>query len=63
MIPGHLLLAQRIRDEITELERSIHRIHRAWDAAERAETGQDMFIDSAALNLHGFYAGLERLME
>ena len=26
-------------------------------------TGDDAFIDAAALNLHGFYAGLERLFE
>ena len=63
MIPGHLLLAQRIRDEIVELERSVNRVGRAWEAAKQAQANQDMFIDSAALNLHGFYAGLERLME
>ena len=63
MIPSHLLLAQRIRDEIVELERSVNRVGRAWKAAKEAEADQDMFIDSAALNLHSFYAGLERLME
>lgn len=63
MMPGHLLLAQRIRDEIVELERSVHRVGRAWEAAQKAQADQDMFIDSAALNLHGFYAGLERLLE
>ncbi|MBE7533746.1 MAG: hypothetical protein HND44_14700 [Chloroflexi bacterium] len=56
-------MAQRIRDEIVELERSVHRVGRAWEAAEKAQADQDMFIDSAALNLHSFYAGLERLLE
>ena len=63
MIPGHLLLAQRIRDEVVELEHGVNRAQRAWAAARRAQTDQDMFIDSAALNMHSFYSGLERLLE
>lgn len=63
MIPGYLLLAQRIQDELDELERAVNRTNRAWQAAKTAGTDQDMFIDSAALNLHSFYAGLERLLE
>ena len=61
MIPAYQLLAQRIRAEVKELERAVHRAERAWQAASQNQTDQDMFIDSAALNLHGFYAGLERL--
>ena len=63
MMPSHLLLAQRIRDEVVQLERSVIRVQRAWEAAEQAETNQDMFIDATALNLHSFYAGIERLLE
>jgi hypothetical protein len=63
MIPSHQLLAQRVRAEASELERSVQRAQRAWQAAEHAEADQDMYIDSAALNLHSFYAGLERLFE
>ena len=63
MIPGYQVLAARIRDELEDLERSVRRAERAWQAAERAGADQDMFIDSAALNLHGFYAGVERLFE
>jgi hypothetical protein len=63
MIPGHLLLAQRINDELAELEQSIKRINRAWQAAKRAKTEQDIYVDSVALNLHSFYSGFERLME
>ena len=29
MIPSHLLLAQRIRDEVVQLERSVIRVRRA----------------------------------
>jgi hypothetical protein len=63
MIPSHLLLAQRIRDEVVQLERSVTRVHRAWEEAEQAQANKDMFIDATALNLHSFYAGIERLLE
>ena len=63
MIPGYQVLAARIRDELEDLERSVRRAERAWQAAARADADQDMYIDSAALNLHSFYAGLERLFE
>jgi len=36
MIPGYQLLARRIRSEINELERSVRRVERAWQAAGRA---------------------------
>jgi len=63
MIPSHLLLAQRIRDEVMQLERSVLRVRRAWEEAEQAQANRDMFIDATALNLHSFYAGIERLLE
>ena len=63
MIPSHQLLAQRIRDELEELERAVRRVERVWQAAQRVQADQDVYVDSAALNLHGFYAGLERLFE
>jgi hypothetical protein len=40
MIPGYVLLAKRIRDEIAELEQSVGRVNRAWQAAVSAETDQ-----------------------
>ncbi len=63
MIPGYQVLAVRIQAELEDLERSVWRAERAWRAARRAGPDQDMFVDSAALNLHGFYAGVERLFE
>ncbi len=63
MIPGYQVLAARIRAELADLDRSVRRAERAWQAAQRAGADQDMFVDSAALNLHGFYAGVERLLE
>ncbi len=63
MIPGYQVLAVRIRTELEDLDRGVRRAERAWQSAQRAGGDQDMFVDSAALNLHGFYAGVERLFE
>ena len=47
MIPGHQLLAQRVRDELEDLARSVHRAERAWEAAERAQADQDIYRSGA----------------
>jgi hypothetical protein len=52
-------LAKRLRDEIIELERLSARVMQAWERAQRS--GDDYYLDSVALNLHGFYSGLERI--
>ena len=58
----HLLrLAQRIRDECCELARLVGRAQEGWHRAR--QSADDLYVDSVALNLHGFYAGLERLFE
>lgn len=56
-----LQLAERIRDEFVELRRVIGRVQEGWRRAQRS--GDDFYVDGVALNLHGFYAGLERLFE
>jgi hypothetical protein len=56
-----LRLAERIRAELEELDRVVARVRHARDQQQR--TGDDLYLDSVALNLHGFYAGLERLFE
>lgn len=58
MIPGHLLLAQRIRDELTELERSVNRVGRAWEAAKQAQAEQDMFVDAVVGRLGATESGI-----
>ena len=63
MIPAYHLLARRIRAEINEVERTVRRAERAWQGAGSIQADQDMYVDSAALNLHSFYSGLERLFE
>ena len=52
-------VAARIRQELPELDRVARRACRAWASATR--DAQDLYIDATALNIHGFYAGLERI--
>ena len=54
-----LPLAHRIRDELGELERLIQRAKEGWRRAR--QSSDDFYLDSVAMNLHGFYVGLERL--
>lgn len=56
-----LRLVERIRDELPDLDLLVERAQEGWRRAQRS--GDDFYLDSVALNLHGFYAGLERLFE
>jgi hypothetical protein len=52
-------VAARIRQEAPELERATDRAVRAWELAQ--STPEDLLVDASALNIHSFYAGLERV--
>ena len=52
-------VAGRIRQELTALEMVAARAGGAWAEVARSPGGYS--VDAAALNLHGFYAGLERI--
>ena len=54
-------LANRIRSELVELERILHRVEAGWQRVERSS--DDYYLDGVALNLHGLYNGLERIFE
>jgi hypothetical protein len=56
-----LRLVNRIRSECQDLDRVVERVQEGWRRAERST--DDLYLDSVALNLHGFYAGLERVFE
>lgn len=56
-----LRIADRIRDELDELSRLLQRTQEGMRRAQ--QTSDDFYWDSVALNLHGFYAGLERIFE
>lgn len=60
MIERYLIVASRIRQELTDLEAVVTRAERAMSLAPRS-TEPDFFLDSVALNLQHFYSGLERV--
>jgi hypothetical protein len=63
MMERYAVVAGRIRQELAEVERIVARIERAVAAARQRDQDQDLYLDSAALNLHDFYAGLERVFQ
>lgn len=56
-----IVLANRIRETVSELEQVIARVERGIRAAKRHQDDVDLYIDAIALNLHDFYSGLERV--
>ena len=54
-------LASRICSEVDYLKSVTMKIEEAWKRFE--QTSDEFYIDSVALNLHGFYSGLERIFE
>jgi len=53
-------LVARISESLTELERLVERAVDLGDKALR--TGDDGYWDGVALNLHGFYTGVEQIL-
>jgi hypothetical protein len=56
-------LSDRIKGEVEELDRVVHRTQDVWKKAHLHNEQQDVFLDSVVLNLHGFYSGIEKLFE
>ncbi|HFD40626.1 MAG TPA: hypothetical protein ENJ31_12355 [Anaerolineae bacterium] len=54
-------LAGRIRQSLPDLARLVGRAELLMDKARRS--GDSDYLDGVALNLHGFYAGVERIFE
>lgn len=54
-------LAGRIRDELVEIGRVRRRIEDGWQRVQ--QSADEYYLDGVALNLHGFYSGLERIFE
>jgi len=52
-------LVRRIHQELEELQRVLGRIEEGWERSRRSN--DDYYLDSIALNLHGFYSGCERI--
>jgi hypothetical protein len=52
-------LAVRIRDAVPDIESTMQRALLAWPQAQCVSEGFNVYVDSVALNLHGFYSGIE----
>ncbi|HID62134.1 MAG TPA: hypothetical protein EYP49_05265 [Anaerolineae bacterium] len=63
MIPSYLLLRQQIENEMGNVERAIARTERSMAGARRHLADQDIYIESAALNLQSVYTGIERIFQ
>jgi hypothetical protein len=57
----YIAVAARIRAEFEELARVVERTETIWAKADLS--ADDYAVDATALNLHAFYAGLERVFE
>ena len=55
------LLAARILAEINDLNTVVKRAMQGWERTKIRN--DDYYLDGVALNLHGFYSGLERVFE
>ena len=56
-----MMIISRLEEEISELRRIVERVKKAWSSAEKSS--DELYLDSVALNLHGFYSCIERLFE
>ena len=63
MIESYLVLAERIRKELEDLERLVARANRAMSTAKRNAQDADLLLDSASLNMHDVYSGFERVFK
>ena len=61
MNKSYLPLISRIEKELNELDKILMKINRGWKKIE--ETEDELFMDSVALNLHDYYACLERIFK
>lgn len=61
MNSSYAALIGRIQETLADLERVVNRTLFLMEKAQK--TGDDGFLDGVALNLHGFYAGVERIFK
>jgi hypothetical protein len=63
MIPRYFVLRRRIESELEDVRRAAAKAGRAFERARRMNQDADYYLDSTAINLHGFYNGVERIFE
>lgn len=56
---GILTFIAKIEDELTELDQLKERIEEVW--GKYKINGDEFYLDSVALNLHGLYSGFEKI--
>ncbi len=54
-------LAGRIKQSLTDIQKVVDRVETLMEKAKK--TGDDGYLDGVALNLHGFYSGIEHIFE
>jgi hypothetical protein len=61
---SYAVLISRILGELSELHQIVEKVSRVWSQAEEASQDDvSIYLDSVALNLHGFYTGIEGIFE
>jgi len=63
MIEGYIVLAERMRKELNDIERLVSRANRAIKTARKNPRDADLYLDSASLNTHDVYSGFERIFK
>jgi hypothetical protein len=63
MMTRYAIVAGRIRAELPALALLVNRAEGALDRAKRNPQDQDYYLAAAALDMHSFYAGIERLLQ
>lgn len=63
MITRHVVLAKRIRHELTLLNLTVERCMWAMERITANPADQDLYMAAIALHLHDFYCGAERIFE
>jgi len=63
MIARYKVLTERLRSELQPLEQIVERVEGALARSVQQPENEIYFIAAAALDLHGFYVGLEHLFE
>ena len=61
MIGRYAVLAGSIRQDVSALDRVVEQVTEAVEALKSGTGGAAIPLAAAALNLHGFYAGVERI--
>lgn len=61
MNPRNTVFKTRVLSELESIDIVVNRILSSWEKAKRIQ--DDLYMDAAALNLHGFYGGVEKVFE